>query len=70
MHNIQELEEDGGEAAVLAGAVEAGAMVEPVAKSQPLLLNQNAETLHKPIRNIKNPAQLEELQIWKTWENC
>ena len=56
MHNIQELEEDGGEAAVLAGAVEAGAMVEPVAKSQPLLLNQNAETLHKPIRNIKNPA--------------
>ena len=45
--NVQELEEDGGEAAVLAGAVEAAAMVEPVPKGQPFLLDEDTESLEE-----------------------
>ncbi len=43
--NVQELEEDGREAAVLVGTVQAAAVVESVPKGQPLLLHQNTESL-------------------------
>ncbi len=50
--NVEELQEDGGEAAVLVGAAEAAPVVEPVTKGQPLLLHQHAESLHKLLNMV------------------
>ena len=53
--DVEELEEDRGEAAV--GAVaEVASLVEPVPEGQPLLLYQGAETLQSPVVGVK--AQL------------
>ena len=51
--NVQELEEDGCEAAVLARVVQIAPVIEPVAPHHPLLLYQGAETLQSPVEGVK-----------------
>ena len=46
VHNVQELQEDGSEAAGLVGSGLVGAMGEAVTKGQPLLLHQCLEALN------------------------
>ena len=56
MHHIQELQEDGREAAGLVGGGLVAAVGEAVAEWQPLLLHQHAETLQGAV--VRVHAQL------------
>lgn len=52
MHAVQELQEDGGEAAALTGQSLSAAVAEPVAERQPLLLYQQPEPVEGSIVRI------------------
>lgn len=53
VHNVQELQEDGSEAAGLVGSSLVGAMGEAVTKGQPLLLNQSLEALDGAVVGVQ-----------------
>ena len=52
VHTIQELQEDGSEAAALAAGTQVAPLAELVAKGQPLFLQQHLETLQSPVERI------------------
>lgn len=52
MYTVQELQEDGREAAVLAAQGLCSTVAEPVAKRQPLLLHQQSEAIKRPVVRI------------------
>lgn len=52
VHTIQELQEDGREAAALAAGTQVAPLAELVAKGQPLLLQQHLKTLQSPVERI------------------
>lgn len=50
---VQELQEDGGEAAALAAQRLRPPVAEPVSERQPLLLNQQPETVEGPVVRVR-----------------
>ena len=52
VHAVQELEEDGGEAAALAAGREVAALAELVAEGEPVLLQQHLEALQGPVERV------------------
>lgn len=52
VHAVQELQEDGREAAALAAGAQVAALAELVAEGQPLFLQQHLETLQSPVERI------------------
>lgn len=52
MHTVQELQEDGREAAALAAGTQVAPLAELVAKGEPLFLQQHLETLQRPVERI------------------
>lgn len=52
MHAVQELQEDGCEAAALAAGAQVAALAELVAEGKPLFLQQHLETLQSPVERI------------------
>ena len=53
VNNVQKLEKDGGEAAVLAGIVQVTPVVEPMAKVDPFLLDQGPEALDGSVEGVQ-----------------
>ena len=53
VNNVQKLEKDGGEAAVLAGIIQVTPMVESMAKVDPFLLNQGPEALDGSVEGVQ-----------------
>ena len=53
VNNVQKLEKDGGEAAVLAGIIQIAPVVESVAKVDPFLLNQGPEALDGSVEGVQ-----------------
>lgn len=52
VHTVQELQEDGREAAALAAGAQVAALAELVAKGQPLFLQQDLEALQGPVEGV------------------
>lgn len=52
MHTVQELQEDGCEAAALAAGTQVAPLAELVAEGQPLFLQQHLETFQSPVEGI------------------
>lgn len=52
VHTIQELQENGCEAAALAAGTQIASLTELMAKGQPLFLQQHLETLQSPVERI------------------
>jgi len=52
VHTVQELQEDGREAAALAAGTQVAPLAELVAKGQPLFLQQHLKTFQGPIERI------------------
>lgn len=52
VHTVQELQEDGGEAAALAAQRLSSAVAEPVTERQPLLLHQQPETIQGSVVGV------------------
>lgn len=52
VHTVQELQENGREAAALAAGTQVAALAELVAEGQPLLLQQHLETLQSPVEGV------------------
>lgn len=53
MYAVEELQEDGGEAAALAAQRLCSAVAEPVAERQPLLLHQQPEAIKGSVVRIR-----------------
>ena len=53
VNNVQKLEKDGGEAAVLTGIIQVAPVVEPMAKVDPFLLNQGPEALDGSVEGVQ-----------------
>ena len=53
VHNVQELQEDGGEPTGLVGGSLVGAVGEPVTKGQPLLLHQRLEAFDGAVVGVQ-----------------
>lgn len=52
MHTVQELQEDGREAAALTVGTQVASLAELVAEGQPLLLQQHLKTLQGAIEGV------------------
>lgn len=52
VHTVQELQEDGREAAALAAGTQVAPLAELVAERQPLFLQQHLKTLQSPVERI------------------
>lgn len=52
VHAVQELQEDGREAAALAAGAQVAALAELVAEGKPLFLQQHLETLQSPVERV------------------
>lgn len=52
MHTVQELQEDGREAAALTAGTQVASLAEFMAKGEPLLLQQHLKTLQSPVERI------------------
>lgn len=52
VHAVQELQEDGREAAALAAGAQVAALAELVAEGKPLFLQQHLETLQSSVERI------------------
>lgn len=53
VHTVEELQEDGGEAAALAGQRLCSAVAEPVAERQPLFLHQQPEAVKCSVVRVR-----------------
>ena len=51
--NVEELEEDGGEAGVRAGVVDVAAVIEPMSEGDPLLLDQGLKAVQRSVIRVK-----------------
>lgn len=52
VHTVQELQEDGREAAALAAGTQVASLAKLMAKGEPLFLQQHLETLQRPVERI------------------
>lgn len=52
MHAVEELQEDGCEAAALAAGGQVTALAELVSERQPFLLHQDLEALQRPVERV------------------
>lgn len=52
MHAVEELQEDGGEAAALAGQRLSATVAEAMAERQPLLLHQQPEAIERAVVRV------------------
>ncbi len=52
VHTVQELQEDGREAAALAAGTQVAPLAELVAEGQPLFLQQHLKTLQSPVERV------------------
>lgn len=52
VHAVQELQEDGSEAAALAAGTQVAPLAELVAEGEPLLLQQHLKALQSPVERI------------------
>lgn len=70
VHTVQELQEDGREAAALAAGTQVAPLAELVAEGKPLFLQQHLKTLQSPVERIAEQLhQRHHLQGEHTREN-